>query len=88
MSRSRLKNYRGTYRFKLLATADNAERVAYRIDITYDGDWHNLRAIGQRVIVVIRIQSPSLPTSSPEIRLPWVCRRWLFVRLFAPSALQ
>jgi hypothetical protein len=46
--RKKLSDYRGTYRFHLLATADNAEPESYEIDVTYDGDWHNLRAIGRR----------------------------------------
>jgi hypothetical protein len=37
-NQEKLKNYRGTYRFKLLATADNAEPKKFAIDITYDGD--------------------------------------------------
>ncbi len=44
-SQSGLKNYRGTYRFRLLATASNAEPAACEIDVSYDGDWHNLRAL-------------------------------------------
>jgi hypothetical protein len=44
-SQNALMNYRGTYRFRLLATADNAEPAACEIDVTYDGDWHNLRAV-------------------------------------------
>ncbi len=44
-SQTNLKNYRGTYRFRLLATADNADPVVREIDVTYDGDWHNLRAV-------------------------------------------
>ncbi len=41
----KLKYYRGTYRFQLTATADNAEPITYEIDVTYNGDWHNLRAV-------------------------------------------
>jgi hypothetical protein len=47
-SQSALRNYHGTYRFRLLATADNAEPAACEIDVTYDGDWHNLRAVQVR----------------------------------------
>jgi hypothetical protein len=44
-NQDKLQNYRGTYRFQLTATADNAKSVIYEIDVMYDGDWHNLRAI-------------------------------------------
>jgi hypothetical protein len=40
-----LKNYSGTYRFQLMATAENAEPYLFEIDVTYDKDWHNLRAV-------------------------------------------
>ena len=44
-SQQELVHYRGTYRFYLLGTADNADPSTCEIDVTYDGDWHNLRAI-------------------------------------------
>jgi hypothetical protein len=40
-----LKGYRGTYRFHLIATSDNARPAKRVIDVSYNGDWHNLRAI-------------------------------------------
>jgi hypothetical protein len=43
-SHEKLKKYRGTYRFHLLATADNAAAANHTVDVAYDGDWHNLRA--------------------------------------------
>lgn len=43
-SRAGLKDYRGTYRFCLTVTGDNAEPATCQIDVTYAGDWHNLRA--------------------------------------------
>lgn len=43
-----LGDYRGTYRFHLLLTAENADPVGCKIDVSYAGDWHNLRAISVR----------------------------------------
>jgi hypothetical protein len=43
-SQWKLKDYVGTYRFHLLATADNAAPIGYAVDVDYDGDWHSLRA--------------------------------------------
>jgi hypothetical protein len=40
----RLKGYQGTYRFRIVVTADNAEPVFCDIDVDYRNDWHNLRA--------------------------------------------
>ena len=40
-----LQSYSGTYRFTLMVTADNAEPASCKIDITYNGDWHSLRAV-------------------------------------------
>jgi hypothetical protein len=40
-----LPNYRGTYRFHILATADDADPAQCMVDVTYDGDWHNFRAV-------------------------------------------
>ena len=39
-----LTNFKGTYRFKLVAVADNAEPAYLDLDTEYFGDWHNLRA--------------------------------------------
>lgn len=39
-----LGDFTGVYRFTLVATADNADSVAYQIDVDYRKDWHNLRA--------------------------------------------
>ena len=44
-SQQGLRNYSGAYRFELTATADNADPVTYEIDVTYEKDWHNLRAV-------------------------------------------
>jgi hypothetical protein len=38
------KDYKGNYRLKILATADNAEPVELEIDVYYNQDWHSLRA--------------------------------------------
>jgi hypothetical protein len=43
-SQQSLKDYVGTYRFRLMATADNAASAFCDIDVSYNGDWHNLRA--------------------------------------------
>jgi|GEM_PF-3057415 len=40
-----LTSYRGTYRFHLIATANNAEPATCAVDVSYDMDWHNLRAV-------------------------------------------
>jgi hypothetical protein len=39
-----LKAYTGTYRFHLVAVADNAEAAYRDINVHYVNDWHNLRA--------------------------------------------
>ena len=39
-----LMNYKGTYRFKLLATADNADPEFLDVDVSYDQSWQSLRA--------------------------------------------
>jgi hypothetical protein len=39
-----LKGYKGTYRFRLVAVADNAEPAYLEVDADYKGDWHNLHA--------------------------------------------
>jgi hypothetical protein len=41
-SELRLKDYKGTYRFHLVATSDNAEPATLVVDITYNGDWDNI----------------------------------------------
>jgi hypothetical protein len=41
----RLSEYRGTYRFHVLVAADDADPAQCRVDATYDGDWHNFRAV-------------------------------------------
>jgi hypothetical protein len=43
-SQDRLKEYTGTYRFHLLATADNAAPKEYAVDVEYNGNWNALRA--------------------------------------------
>jgi hypothetical protein len=40
----KLKTYRGTYRFEITATAENTVPSLCQIDVSYNGDWHNLRA--------------------------------------------
>lgn len=42
-----LRSYRGTYRFHVTAVADNAKPEKYEVDVSYDGDWHSLRAVGR-----------------------------------------
>lgn len=39
-----LESYKGTYRFDLLAVADDAEPARLKVDVDYNGDWHNVRA--------------------------------------------
>jgi hypothetical protein len=39
-----LKHYKGTYRFSLMISGDNAEPTACKVDVEYHGDWNNLRA--------------------------------------------
>ena len=39
-----LKSYKGTYRFRLMVTSDNAEPAKCDVDVEYHGDWNNLRA--------------------------------------------
>ena len=39
-----LQRYRGTYRFRLVAVADNAKPFHLDIDVKYEADWHNLDA--------------------------------------------
>jgi hypothetical protein len=43
-SHEKLKPYRGTYRFHLLATAENAVPAICDIEVTYNQDWNTLRA--------------------------------------------
>jgi hypothetical protein len=43
-SQKTLKDYKGTYRLKILATSENAEPCEISIDVSYDQDWHSLRA--------------------------------------------
>jgi hypothetical protein len=40
-----IRSYSGTYRFQLTATADEAEPVTLNVEVTYDQNWHNLRAV-------------------------------------------
>jgi hypothetical protein len=40
-----LGKYRGTYRFHILITADDADPAQCKIDVTYDGDWNHFRAV-------------------------------------------
>ena len=39
-----LTAHRGTYRFVLVAVADNAAPSYLEVDVAYDGDWHRLAA--------------------------------------------
>jgi len=48
-NQAKLKDFRGTYRFHLLATADNALPARLAVDVSYNGDWHNLRAIESKL---------------------------------------
>jgi hypothetical protein len=40
-----LPNYTGTYRFTVMVTGDGVAPGGRKIDVTYHGDWHNLRAL-------------------------------------------
>jgi hypothetical protein len=42
---STLSTYRGTYRFTVLVTGDGVIPAGRKIDVTYSGDWNNLRAV-------------------------------------------
>jgi hypothetical protein len=44
-SEEHLVDYRGTYRFHLMVTADNATPASCEIDVTYNGHWQSLRAV-------------------------------------------
>jgi hypothetical protein len=48
-SQGNLKAYKGTYRFRLLAIADNAAPAELFVDVHYDQDWHSLRACEAKV---------------------------------------
>jgi hypothetical protein len=39
-----LPAYSGTYRFQVTVTADNADPAVCEVDVTYNQDWHTLRA--------------------------------------------
>lgn len=39
-----LKLYKGSYRFTLLVTGDNAEPAICKLDVHYDGTWSSIRA--------------------------------------------
>jgi hypothetical protein len=58
---TQLPAYRGTYRFHILATAENADPAQCMIDITYEGEWRSVRAVpayrdpSDRVTIEIRI---------------------------------
>lgn len=41
---AKLKDYKGTLRFYLTLTADNAPSTTCEVDVTYHQDWHTLRA--------------------------------------------
>ena len=40
-----LQSYKGTYRFHAVVTSENAWPARCVVDVSYDGDWHNLRAV-------------------------------------------
>ena len=40
-----LSGYSGTYRFTVLVTGDGVAPAGRKFDVTYHGDWHNLRAV-------------------------------------------
>jgi hypothetical protein len=43
-----LSAFKGTYRFCLVAVADRALPKRYAIDVSYNGDWHDLNAVTSR----------------------------------------
>jgi hypothetical protein len=43
-NRAALDGFSGIYRFRLAATADNAAPAYCEIDVSYQKDWHNVRA--------------------------------------------
>lgn len=44
-SYSNLADFRGTYRFRIVATAKNADPTSFQIDVTYNGDWRGVRVV-------------------------------------------
>ena len=44
-SHGALKDYAGTYRFQLTVTAENAKPATCEVDVTYEGNWKNLRGV-------------------------------------------
>lgn len=44
-SHAPMANYSGTYRFQVTVTADNAAPAICEVDVTYNQDWHSLRAV-------------------------------------------
>lgn len=44
-SQQDLKKYIGTYRFHLIATADNTSPSICTVDVVYNGDWSSLRGV-------------------------------------------
>ena len=44
VGQERLEDYRGTYRFSLMISGDNAEPARCELNVEYNGDWHSLRA--------------------------------------------
>jgi hypothetical protein len=43
-SQKKLLDYRGTYRFSLMVSGDNAAPARCEVNVEYNGDWHGLRA--------------------------------------------
>ena len=41
---AKLKGFKGTYRFHIVATSDNADSAKFAFDIEYSQDWNGLRA--------------------------------------------
>ena len=41
----KLQDYGGTYRFRVMVVAENAVKSSCEFDVTYNGDWHSLRAM-------------------------------------------
>jgi hypothetical protein len=62
----KLKRYRGTYRFHVALCADNAILTTCGVDVSYYGDWHNLRAVAAPISTI----SPSIRAGDSSSRTP------------------
>ena len=45
-NQDKVRSYKGMYRFTIVAVADNAEPVTYKLSVSYHGDWHQFEPTG------------------------------------------